>query len=124
MFKKFAATTLAVTMIATSAMSVSTQAASAKNGRNGALIAGAIIGLAAGAIVANQARQAHGQGYGAPRLQNNRSNGYTYNNRYAAPSLNTNYGYTAPRRCHNEPIRQWNPYRGHTVIVGYERVCF
>ena len=52
MFTKVAATTLAVAVIATSAMTVSVQTADAKNGRNGAFAAGAVIGLATGAIAA------------------------------------------------------------------------
>lgn len=57
MFKKVAIAAVTTAVIATSAVSVSTTSASAKNGRNGALVAGAVIGLAAGAIIASGANR-------------------------------------------------------------------
>ncbi|MBO0345282.1 tyrosyl-tRNA synthetase [Roseibium limicola] len=99
MFKKIAASTLTAAIIATSAMAVSTSSASAKNGRNaGIFAAGAIIGLATGAIVASTARPSHAN----PRPV------------YVEPR----------RRCHNEPVQRWNPYRGHYEVVAYKRVCY
>ena len=94
MFKKIAVTTMAVAVIATSAMTVTTQTADAKNGRKGAFAAGAVIGLATGAIIGSQ----YNSGYGyqpAPR----------------------------PYRCHRKAVRRWDPYYGHYVVVGYRKVC-
>jgi len=64
MFRKIAITAVTTAVIATSAVSVTTTTASAKHGRNGALAAGAIIGLAAGAIIGSTAARGH---YYAPR---------------------------------------------------------
>ncbi len=100
MFKKIAVTTMAVAVIATSAMTVTTQTADAKNGRKGAFAAGAVIGLATGAIIGSQYNSGHGPAYG--------------------------YGYRpAPRpyRCFNKAVRCWDPYYGHYVVVGYREVC-
>ncbi|WP_269581728.1 tyrosyl-tRNA synthetase [Roseibium sp. Sym1] len=56
MFRKFAIATVAVATLATAAVTIAPNEAHAKNRRAGAIAAGAIIGLAAGAIIANQAR--------------------------------------------------------------------
>jgi len=55
MFRKFAIAAVAVASLATAAVAVTPNQAQAKN-RAGAVAAGAIIGLAAGAIIANHAR--------------------------------------------------------------------
>lgn len=55
MFRKFAIAVSAVAVLATATVAVAPTQAHAKN-RAGAVAAGAIIGLAAGAIIANQAR--------------------------------------------------------------------
>jgi hypothetical protein len=57
MFKKIALTTMAVAVIATSAVTYSTQSADAANGRKGAFAAGAVVGLATGAIVGSALAQ-------------------------------------------------------------------
>ncbi len=57
MLKKIALTTLAVVVVGTSAMAVTTQTADAKHGRNGAFAAGAVIGLATGAIIGSHAHR-------------------------------------------------------------------
>ena len=96
MFKKIAVTTMAVAVIATSAMTVTTQTADAKNGRKGAFAAGAVIGLATGAIIGSQYNSGYGYGYRpSPR----------------------------PHRCHRKAVRRWDPYYGHYVVVGYRKVC-
>jgi len=99
MFKKIAVTTMAVAVIATSAMTVTTQTADAKNGRNGAFAAGAVIGLATGAIIGSQYNSGYGYGY------------------RPAPV------YERPYRCHSKAVRRWDPYYGQYVVVGYRRVC-
>ena len=58
MFRKAIITALTVAVVATSAAAVTTTTASAKNGKKGAFAAGAIIGLATGAIIASTARPA------------------------------------------------------------------
>ncbi|MEL7526047.1 MAG: tyrosyl-tRNA synthetase [Pseudomonadota bacterium] len=58
MFRKFAIAAVAVATIATSAVAVAPTEAHAKN-RAGAVAAGAIIGLATGAIIASQAQRRH-----------------------------------------------------------------
>lgn len=55
MFRKFAIAAVATATVATAAVTMTPQEAQARN-RAGAVAAGAIIGLAAGAIIANQAR--------------------------------------------------------------------
>lgn len=55
MFRKFAIAVSAVAVLATATVAMAPIQAHAKN-RAGAVAAGAIIGLAAGAIIANQAR--------------------------------------------------------------------
>ncbi|WP_428646178.1 tyrosyl-tRNA synthetase [Roseibium sp.] len=55
MFRKFAIAAVAVATIATAAVAVTPSEAQAKN-RAGAIAAGAIIGFAAGAIIASQAQ--------------------------------------------------------------------
>jgi len=55
MFRKFAIAAVATATVATAAVTFTADEAHAKN-RAGAVAAGAIIGLAAGAIIANQAR--------------------------------------------------------------------
>lgn len=90
MFRKFAIAAVTVATVATAAVSLAPAEAHAKN-RAGAVAAGAIIGLAAGAIIASQARQ--------PR-------------------------YYQPVRCHNKPVRRWDPYYRQYVVVGYRRVCY
>jgi len=55
MFRKFAIAATAVATLATASVAIAPTEAHAKN-RAGAVAAGAIIGLAAGAIIANQAR--------------------------------------------------------------------
>lgn len=55
MFRKFAIAVSAVAVLATATVAMAPTQAHAKN-RAGAVAAGAIIGLAAGAIIANQAR--------------------------------------------------------------------
>ncbi|WP_422376584.1 tyrosyl-tRNA synthetase [Roseibium sp.] len=55
MFRKFAIAVSAVAVLATATVALAPTQAHAKN-RAGAVAAGAIIGLAAGAIIANQAR--------------------------------------------------------------------
>ncbi|MBD1546213.1 BA14K family protein [Labrenzia aggregata] len=114
MFTKVAATTLAVAVIATSAMTVSVQTADAKNGRNGAFAAGAVIGLATGAIVGSQ-----------------------YQRRYYAPPPPAYYPAPAPvYYAHPEPwtpawyrycsskYRSFNPNTGYFVTYsGYRKFC-
>lgn len=56
MFRKFAIAAVAVATVATAAVTITPNEAHAKNRRAGAVAAGAIIGLAAGAIIANQNR--------------------------------------------------------------------
>jgi hypothetical protein len=56
MFRKFAIAAVAVATVATAAVTITPNEAQAKN-RAGAIAAGAIIGLAAGAIIASQAQQ-------------------------------------------------------------------
>lgn len=57
MFRKFAIAAVTVATLATAAVTISPNEAHAKNrNRAGAVAAGAIIGLAAGAIIANSAR--------------------------------------------------------------------
>lgn len=55
MFRKFAIAAVTVATVATAAVAITPNEAHAKN-RAGAVAAGAIIGLAAGAIIASQAR--------------------------------------------------------------------
>ncbi|QFT31955.1 tyrosyl-tRNA synthetase [Roseibium porphyridii] len=55
MFRKFAIAAVTVATVATAAVSMTPSEAHAKN-RAGAVAAGAIFGLAAGAIIASQAR--------------------------------------------------------------------
>ncbi|MCW1404525.1 hypothetical protein [Roseibium salinum] len=95
MFRKFAIAAVAVATLATAAVTITPNEAFAGNrNRGGALAAGAIIGLAAGAIIASQAKP-----------------------RYYAPVY-------APVRCHNEPVQRWSPYHGQYIVVGYRQVCF
>lgn len=57
MFRKFAIAAVAVATLATAAVTITPNEAYAGNrNRGGALAAGAIIGLAAGAIIASQAK--------------------------------------------------------------------
>ncbi|WP_299820240.1 tyrosyl-tRNA synthetase [uncultured Roseibium sp.] len=90
MFRKFAIAAVTVATVATAAVTMTSNEAQAGNRRGGAIAAGAIIGLAAGAIIASQAQ---------PR-------------------------YHAPVRCHNQPVRRWNPYYRQYVVVGYRQVCY
>ncbi len=55
MFRKFAIAAVAVATLSTAAVGITVNEAQAKN-RAGAVAVGAILGLAAGAIIANQAR--------------------------------------------------------------------
>ena len=55
MFRKFAIAAVTVATVATAAITIAPSEAHAKN-RAGAVAAGAIIGLAAGAIIASQAQ--------------------------------------------------------------------
>lgn len=55
MFRKFAIAAVTVATVATAAVTMTPTEAHAKN-RAGAVAAGAILGLAAGAIIANQAQ--------------------------------------------------------------------
>ncbi|WP_029061905.1 hypothetical protein [Labrenzia sp. DG1229] len=89
MFRKFAIAAVTVATVATAAVAMSPTDAYAKN-RRGAIAAGAILGLAAGAIIASQAQ---------PR-------------------------YYQPVRCHNQPVRRWDPYYRQYVVVGYRQVCY
>ncbi|WP_417669394.1 tyrosyl-tRNA synthetase [Roseibium sp.] len=99
MFKKIAVASLTVAVVATATVTSSSQQAEAKNGQNaGAFAAGAIIGLATGAIVGSQAQ---------PRY-------YSPQPVYVAP----------PRRCHREAVQRWNPYQGRYVVVSYRKVCY
>ncbi|WP_417684797.1 tyrosyl-tRNA synthetase [Roseibium sp.] len=99
MFKKIAAATLAIAVISTAAVATTTAQAEAKNGKTaGAFAAGAVIGLAAGAIVGSQAQP-----------------------RYYSPQP----VYGQPRRdCYREPVQRWNPYRGRYEVVSYRKVCY
>lgn len=56
MFRKFAIAAVTVATVATAAVTLTPDEAHAKNRRAGAVAAGAIIGLAAGAIIASQAK--------------------------------------------------------------------
>lgn len=56
MFRKFAIAAVTVATVATAAVTITPNEAQAKNRHGGAVAAGAIIGLAAGAIIASQAR--------------------------------------------------------------------
>jgi hypothetical protein len=89
MFRKFAIAAVTIATVATAAVAIAPSEAHAKN-RRGAIAAGAILGLAAGAIIASQAQ---------PR-------------------------YYQPVRCHNQPVRRWDPYYGQYVVVGYRQVCY
>ncbi|MEE4013492.1 tyrosyl-tRNA synthetase [Roseibium sp. FZY0029] len=66
MFRKFAIAAVAVATMATAAVTITPNEAHAKN-RGGAIAAGAIIGLAAGAIIASQAQPRY---YQPVRCQN------------------------------------------------------
>lgn len=67
MFRKFAIAAVAVATMATAAVTITPNEAQAKN-RGGAVAAGAIIGLAAGAIIASQAQR--GPYYAPVRCRN------------------------------------------------------
>jgi hypothetical protein len=67
MFRKFAIAAVAVATMATAAVTITPNEAHAKNRRGGAIAAGAIIGLAAGAIIASQAQPRY---YQPVRCQN------------------------------------------------------
>jgi len=56
MFRKFAIAAVTVATVATAAVTMTPNEAQAGNRRAGAVAAGAIFGLAAGAIIANQVR--------------------------------------------------------------------
>jgi len=112
MFTKFAATSLAVAVIATSAVTVSVQSADAANGRNGAFAAGAVIGLASGAIIASQYQRRH---YAPPPAY------------YPAPA--PVYYRPEPwtpewyRYCSSK-YRSFNPNTGYFVTYsGYRKFC-
>ncbi len=111
MFTKIAATTLAVAVLATSAMTVSVQTADAANGRHGAFAAGAVIGLATGAIVASQAQRRYAPPppayYPAPVY-------------YAHPEPWSPAWY---RYCSSK-YRSFNPNTGYfTTYSGYQKFC-
>lgn len=96
---KIAATALAVTLTAATIVTASTNFAEAANGKNaGAFAAGAIIGLATGAIVGSRSQ---------PRYHRSQPV-------YGAPV----------RSCHREAVHQWNPYQGRYVVTGYRKVCY
>ncbi|WP_321341800.1 tyrosyl-tRNA synthetase [Breoghania sp.] len=96
MFRKIAITALSVAVIATSGLAATTTTADAKNGKKGAFAAGAVIGLATGAIVAGAHRDRYyDRGYYAPRHRN----------------------------CWDKPVRRWDPYYREYVVVGYRTVC-
>ena len=99
MFRKSIITALTVAIVATSAISLSTTDASARNGRNGAAVAGALLGFAAGAAIVSHRR-----------------NKYRHNHGH--------YGRYHGRRavCYDKPIRRWNRY-DELVVVGYRTVC-
>ena len=101
MFRKTAIAALTVAIVATSGIAATTGSAEAKNGNKGAFAAGAVIGLATGAIVAGSYRDRYyDRGY--------------YRDDYYAPR---------PRHCWDKPVRRWDPYYQRRVVVGYRTVC-
>ncbi|PTW57664.1 hypothetical protein C8N35_110143 [Breoghania corrubedonensis] len=106
MFRKTAIAALTVAVVATSGIAATVGSAEAKNGKKGAFAAGAVIGLATGAIVAGRYRDRHyDSGY--------YDSGYYGNGYYAS----------RPRRCWDKPVRRWDPYYQRRVVVGYRTVC-
>ena len=99
MFRKTVTAALAVAVIATSGLALGTTTADARSGKKGAFAAGAVLGLATGALVAG----AHRDRYYDP-----------YGRSYYAPHR---------RHCWDKPIRRWDPYYERRVIVGYRTVC-
>lgn len=102
MFRRATIAAVTVAVVATSALTVTTTDAFAKNGRNGAFAAGAIFGLATGAIIGSTANDRY---YGDP---------YYDGRTYYRPRY---------RECWEQPVRRWDPYLREKVVVGYKTVC-
>ena len=120
MFRKSIITTAALALVATSSLGAATTAASAKDGRRTAAIAGAVIGLGALAIAGKAyAGSHHGQRYedhrfGGHRPANYPGHGYQFAN---------SYGFEAPRKCWDKPVTRWDAYAGERIVIGYKTVC-
>lgn len=99
MFRKTILSAMAVVVLATSAFSVSATEASAGS-REGRIVAGTILGTAALILGAAHAQNSYHDG---------RHGGYHGKRRHAS--------------CVDRPIRRYDPYYGHKVVVGYRTVC-
>jgi len=106
MFRKAIITALTVAVVATSAFSVTTTSASARNYNNrNAIIAGAAFGLTAAILGANAGRGRH-DGYRGDRR-------HGHGDRYRGHR----------RHCFEKPITRWSDYYDDYVVVGYKRIC-
>lgn len=104
-------------VMALSVLAVSVPQAEARDGRNGALAAGAAVGLAAGALLGAAAANSGPEYIGPPPAY------------YPPPPPYPQYGgpvYYAPPpvpRCYMSPIQRWDPYIGQYVVVGHQQMC-
>ena len=111
MFRKTVLSAVAIAVLSTSAMTVTAAPAAAANGKNGALIAGAILGGLA-AVIGGSAAHA------------NQNNGYGYQGHRRHDDFGGGYRHHQPRPvCFDKPIRRWNAYEGRKVVVGYKTIC-
>jgi hypothetical protein len=117
---KAGATALALVMAATLTLGAATGSAEARDGRNGALAAGAVVGLAAGALLGAAAANSgpdYIDGppayYAPPPPPPPVYHGPVY---YAPPP-------PPPVRCYMNPVQRWDSYIGQYVVVGHQEVC-
>lgn len=117
---KTGATALALVMAGALTLSAATGSAEARDGRNGALAAGAVVGLAAGALLGAAAANSgpdYIDGppayYAPPPPPPPVYHGPVY---YAPPP-------PPPVRCYMNPVQRWDSYIGQYVVVGHQEVC-
>ncbi|WP_208982555.1 hypothetical protein [Pannonibacter phragmitetus] len=119
--RKAGATALALVMAGALTLGAATGSAEARDGRNGALAAGAVVGLAAGALLGTAMANSGPDYIDAPPAY------------YAPPPPPPPvvYGgpvYYAPPppppvRCYLSPVQRWDGYIGQYVVVGHQEVC-
>ena len=119
--RKAGATALALVMAGALTLGAATGSAEARDGRNGALAAGAVVGLAAGALLGTAMANSGPDYIDTPPAY------------YAPPPPPPPviYGgpvYYAPPppppvRCYLSPVQRWDTYIGQYVVVGHQEVC-
>lgn len=120
MFSKTLIAAFAVATL-TGATLVAPTAASARDGRNAAAVAGAIAGIGGALLAASVDRQ---DGYSQVGYRDHGHRGHGFGGYSAFGHGRPSYGHGfRSARCFEKPITRWSRFEGRPVTVGYKTIC-